>query len=59
MIDNYIYLHGGFEIISPNIPTDSMVRLDLNKIFHSQPNLFKGLAYESGNDVFTINKETN
>ena len=56
MIDNYIYLHGGFEIISPNIPTDSMVRLDLNKIFHSQPNLFKGLAYESVNDVFTINK---
>jgi len=48
MIDNYIYLHGGFDIISPNVPTDSMVRLDLNKIFQAYPNLYKGLAYESG-----------
>lgn len=58
MIDNYIYLHGGFDIISPNIPTDSMVRLDLNKIFQAYPNLYKGLAYESGDDVFTVSKDT-
>jgi hypothetical protein len=44
---------------SPNIPTDSMIQLDLNKIFQAYPNLFNGLAYESGDDYFTINLETN
>lgn len=35
----------------PNIPTDKILCLDLNKIFNSVPALFKGLAYEIGKDI--------
>lgn len=45
MIDHNIYIHGGFDQILPNIPTDKILCLDLNKIFNSVPALFKGLAY--------------
>jgi hypothetical protein len=35
----------------PNIPTDKILCLDLNKTFNSIPALFKGLAYEIGKDI--------
>jgi hypothetical protein len=35
----------------PNIPTDKIICLDLNKIFNPVPALFKGLAYEIGKDI--------
>lgn len=51
MIDHNIYIHGGFDQILPNIPTDKILCLDLNKIFNSVPALFKGLAYQIGKDI--------
>lgn len=33
LIESNIYIHGGFEQIAPNVPTDSIVKLDLNKAF--------------------------
>lgn len=51
MIDHNIYIHGGFDQVMPNIPTDKILCLDLNKIFNSVPALFKGLAYEIGKDI--------
>ncbi len=45
MIEQMVYIHGGFDQQAPNIPTDSVLKLDLNKIFNSQPALFKGLAF--------------
>jgi len=35
----------------PNIPTDKILCLNLNKVFNSVPTLFKGLAYEIGKDI--------
>lgn len=51
MIDQHIFIHGGFDQDMPNIPTDKILSLDLNKIFNAVPALFKGLAYESGKDI--------
>ena len=51
MIESNIYIHGGFDQVLPNIPTDKILCLDLNKIFNSVPALFKGLAYEFGKDI--------
>ncbi len=51
MIDHNIYIHGGFDQEMPNIPTDKILCLDLNKIFNPIPALFKGLAYEIGKDI--------
>jgi len=59
MIDHNIYIHGGFDQILPNIPTDKILCLDLNKIFNSVPALFKGLAYEIGKDIIIHNQGGN
>ena len=59
MVDHNIYIHGGFDQEAPNIPTSTILRIDLNKFFHSQPPLFKGLAFELGKDFFTVNTNTN
>jgi len=55
MIDHNIFIHGGFDQVLPNIPTDKILCLDLNKIFNSVPALFKGLAYEIGKDIIIHN----
>ena len=54
MVEHNIYIHGGFDQDAPNIPTSTILRIDLNKYFHSYPVLFKGLAFEMGRDVFTV-----
>jgi protein phosphatase len=33
VMDHYIYMHGGFENETPNIPTNTIVRLDLTTVF--------------------------
>ena len=33
VMDHYIYMHGGFENETPNIPTNTIVRLDLLTVF--------------------------
>ena len=57
MIDHNIYIHGGFDQEMPNIPTDKILCLDLNKIFNTVPALFKGLAYEIGKDIIIHNPQ--
>jgi len=59
MIEHNIFIHGGFDQEAPNVPTSSILRIDLNKFFHSQPALFKGLAFELGKDVFTVSHQSN
>ena len=39
LIQNSIYLHGGFDPDIPNIPTELMLKIDLSKIFHNYPSL--------------------
>jgi hypothetical protein len=59
LIEHHIFIHGGFDQEAPNVPTDSMIRIDLNKSFASYPALFKGLAFELGKDVFTATHTNN
>lgn len=59
MIDHNIFIHGGFDQEMPNIPTDKILCLDLNKIFSAVPSLFKGLAYEIGKDIIIHNQGGN
>jgi len=33
VIDTYIYMHGGFENETPNIPTNTIVKTDLAALF--------------------------
>ena len=44
LVDSHIYIHGGFDQEMPTIPTDSVIRLDLNKLFAGVPALMTGLA---------------
>lgn len=44
LLDTYIYIHGGFDQELPTVPTDSIIRLDLNKLFSGIPPLMMGLA---------------
>ena len=39
VVDNILYVHGGFEQESPNVPTDTVAKLDISKIlqFPSAP----------------------
>jgi hypothetical protein len=59
MIDHNIFIHGGFDQEMPNIPTDKILCLDLNKVFNSVPALYKGLAYEIGKDIIIHNPGNN
>lgn len=38
-IDTTIFMHGGFENETPNIPTNSIMKLDLMEIFNKVPSL--------------------
>lgn len=40
-MENYLYIHGGFDTESPNVPTDSILRLDLVKLLTPHPNLLR------------------
>ena len=55
LADNYIFIHGGFDQEMPTVPTDSLLRLDLNKIFAGIPPLMMGLALESGKESINHN----
>lgn len=39
----------------PNIPTDKILCLNLDKTFSSVPALYKGLAFETGKDIIIHN----
>jgi protein phosphatase len=38
-IDSTIFMHGGFENETPNIPTNSIMKLDLLELFAKTPTL--------------------
>lgn len=41
-------MHGGFENETPNVPTNSIMKLDLQQLFKSTPNLISKLEQVSG-----------
>ncbi len=43
-MDNQLYIHGGFDQETPSVPTEQVLKIDLEKVFTSQhPNLQKSL----------------
>lgn len=47
-IDNFVYMHGGFENETPNIPTNSIVKIDLAQLFRTAPALMTKLEQAIG-----------
>ncbi|CAD8102091.1 unnamed protein product [Paramecium primaurelia] len=41
LVEQFLYLHGGFDSDQPNIPTEGILRIDLNKRFAQTPQLLK------------------
>lgn len=39
IVDNFVYIYGGFELESPNVPTDLIHRMNLLKLFQSNSDL--------------------
>ena len=44
--DTYLYVHAGFEQESPNIPTDSILKIDLAKMLKPHSSLFTSFSQE-------------
>ena len=40
IVDNLLYVYGGFENDSPNVPTDAVTKLNLSKIFQAHESLY-------------------
>jgi hypothetical protein len=40
MLEQAIYIYGGFELDSPNIPTDMVTRINLVKLFQGNDALY-------------------
>lgn len=51
--ENYMYIHGGFDQDSPNIPTERMLKMDLARAFQEDTSLFKVLSSGTGKDFYT------
>lgn len=47
-VDATIYMHGGFENETPNIPTNTIMKLDLMALFKNVPTLVQKLEQVSG-----------
>ena len=47
-VDTLIYMHGGFENETPNIPTNSIMKLDLTELFAKSPVLLGKLEQVYG-----------
>lgn len=47
-IDSNIFMHGGFENENPNIPTNSIMKLDLAALFSKTPNFLAKLDQSIG-----------
>jgi hypothetical protein len=48
VIDTTIYMHGGFENETPNIPTNTIMKVDLVNLFRTSPNLLQKLELATG-----------
>lgn len=44
LIDTNLYIYGGFELSTPNIPTDSMIKINLVTLFASKQALKEKIA---------------
>ena len=44
-----IYMHGGFENETPNIPTNSIMKIDLSELLKGHANLMQKLESLMGN----------
>ena len=55
LIEDLLYIHGGFDQDVPTVPTDSILKINLNELFKANQNLYKGLAFELGRDFLTHN----
>lgn len=51
LIESILFIHGGFDQESPNIPTDNLMQLDLEVLFKNNQNLIKTSSF-STRDVF-------
>lgn len=47
-IDSTIFMHGGFENETPNIPTNTIMKLDLAQLFKNYPSLNQKLEQALG-----------
>jgi hypothetical protein len=50
-MDHYIYMHGGFENETPNIPTNTIVKLDLTTVFKGNATLLSKLEQFVGSSA--------
>ena len=46
-----LFVHGGFDQETPNVPTDKMMQIDLEKLLKNHPNLIKSSGFAT-RDVF-------
>ena len=52
--DKSLHVFGGFELVTPNIATSSIAKLDLERVFSQNSVLFRGLAEELGFESFSV-----
>ena len=57
LLESTLFIHGGFNQSSPNIPTDELLKLSLSKIFQPFPNLIKILNTNISNILMPPFKE--
>eukprot|EP01016_Furgasonia_blochmanni_P037862 TRINITY_DN4506_c0_g1_i13.p1 TRINITY_DN4506_c0_g1~~TRINITY_DN4506_c0_g1_i13.p1 ORF type:complete len:582 (-),score=142.30 TRINITY_DN4506_c0_g1_i13:544-2265(-) len=57
-VDSNVYIHGGFEHESPNIPTDAIIKVDMAKLFQANTNLLRALATTATNANSTMSTES-
>ncbi|CAD8166845.1 unnamed protein product [Paramecium pentaurelia] len=53
LIDQFLYLHGGFDSDQPNIPTEGILRLNLNTRFAQTPQLLRQMNTLKTDQSFT------
>ena len=44
MLGQHLYVHGGFEHDSPNVPTNQITKVDIAEIFKNTPVLYKNIT---------------
>ena len=54
--DENLHLYGGFDLAAPNIPTSSIIKINLERMFstNNNPSFFRSLAVETGKDYFSV-----
>jgi hypothetical protein len=58
MVDNYLYIFGGFEHESPNVPTETVTRINILKAFQPFDNIYQKTQYLMSNNKENEKKTT-